>query len=625
MGYTYTEGNYEKFGLQFSGNTAVFTFAGEKEDECRILLYGKNHEVVERIDVPREYCRGSVRSIRIEGLSTHDLKYNYEINGKVSTDVYARRIVGREKWADTARAEYDFAVCGGVMGESFDWRDDAAPEVPRNRMVMYKLHVRGFSMDAGLRGKKKGTFAAVTEKIPYLKKLGVTTVEFMPVYEFEELVFEKKEELPEYVKWEPKEGDRYLPKEEKETIRCINYWGYTTGNYFAVKASYASGDNAAAEWKELIRTLHENGMECVMELFFDGHMNQNVILDVLRYWVSEFHVDGFHLLGDSIPVTAIAQDLLLSRTKIFYVGFEPFLLEQRQRYPHLYVYSDEYLYPIRKILNHTGGRLEEFVNQQRKQHPVKGFVNYITNNNGFTLYDLFSYSEKHNEANGEENADGNNYNFSSNCGLEGRTTRRFVTLLREQQMRNAFAVLLLAQGVPLLLAGDEFANSQNGNNNAYCQDNRIGWLNWKNEEKYAWLTEYVGHLTAFRRNHPFLAADSPMRFSDYKNVGFPDLSYHGEKAWISSFSLDKQAVGMFYCGEYGVKEDGTPEDDVYIGYNFHHMWCGLALPKLSEKKKWHLVMDTSRGHASFPEKVECLKNQQILSMEAQSVVILIGK
>lgn len=627
MSYTIKEGNYEKPGVHVADGTVIFTFEGEKEDNCAILFYGKNKKLTERVEVPQEYCMGSVRSVGIEGIAEKQIIYNYEINGEVVTDIYAEKIIGREKWNDAEREKENFAVYCGYGLQKFDWNKDCQPEVPRHGMVMYKLHVRGFSMDAGIRGREKGTFRAVMEKIPYLKSLGITTVEFMPVYEFEEMSLPQKVELPDYLDWESREED-LIQKAQPVRSEKVNYWGYAPGNYFAVKASYSSTSDASGEWKELIRALHANGMECVMEMYFEEGMNQNVILDALRFWVREYHVDGFHLLGNGVPITAVAQDALLSRTKIFYAGFDSVLLEDKRRYPHLFAYNDEYLYPVRKMMNHMGGNMEEFVCQQRKQHPVQGFVNYIAQNNGFTLLDLFSYQEKHNEANGENNCDGNSWNFSSNCGVEGRTTKRYVCNLRERQLRNAIAALMLGQGVPLLQAGDEHGNSQGGNNNAYCQDNKTGWLNWKKAEKYVWLTEYTRKMIVFRKQHPVISMESPMRLNDYGRKGVPDLSYHGESAWLSAFCQDRQSVGVMYCGDYAVVQDDAgkehADDFIYVGYNFHNGTSRLALPKLPRKKAWYLVMDTAKGQDAFLAQEEKQAEAQI-TLKGQSVVILIGK
>lgn len=621
MAYTLKEGNYEKLGLQIDGNAVVFTFEGEKEDECAVLLYDRKYKLSERLMVPAEYCIGSVRSLRVEGLSAQNLMYNYEINGVVCTDIYAQRIIGREKWHDLGREKYHYQIYGGCIPEAFDWSGDSRPEVPKGEMFLYKLHVRGFSMDAGLTGKIRGTFAAVKNKIPYLKSLGVTTVEFMPVYEFEELVFTHPPKLPEHIQWTEEEGDMILPPKEQEVER-VNCWGYLPGNYFAVKASYSSTDNPSNEFKELVLELHKNGMECVMEMYFEEHMNQNVILDALRFWVREYHVDGFHLLGCSVPVTAVAQDMFLSRTKIFANGFEPILLEEKRAFPHLFVYNDEYLYPARMMLNHISADMNQFLCQQRKQHEVHGFVNYIAGNNGFTLYDLFAYQEKHNEANGENNRDGSEWNFSSNCGYEGRSGRKAVNDLRRRQMLNALVILMTGQGVPLLMAGDEFGNSQNGNNNAYCQDNRTGWLNWKKGEKFDWFTEFVKKMAQFRRQHPILRKETPMRMRDYKHMGFPDLSYHGSNPWISAVSAAKEAVGVMYYGGYD--ENGT-DDFVYIAYNFQNGLETLALPKLPEKKYWYLVLDTARGKEAFLEMPEIAENQQQIHLKPQSIAVFTGE
>lgn len=623
MNYRVKEGNYDQLGVQVRDNSVIFTFEGEKEDDCGILLYDQNHKQVERIEAPKEYCLGSIRSVEVCGLKPHRLIYNYEINGKVISDPYARRMIGREKWNDLSRIDTEYAVYCGYESQDFDWQQDAKPEIPRQEMVMYKLHVRGFSMDAGIRDRSKGTFRAVIDRIPYLKALGVTTIEFMPVYEFEELVIAQNSPLPEYLQWQPQEGDLIRPA-VKTKVEKVNYWGYVPGNYFAVKASYSSTGNGAAEWKELIRQLHANGMECVMEMWFAERMNQNVILDALRFWVKEYHVDGFHLLGSGVPVTAVAQDLLLSRTKIFCDGFEPMLLEENKTYHHLFVYNDEYLYPIRKLMNHMGGSLEEFVCQQRKQHSVQGFVNYIAGSNGFTLYDVFAYMEKHNQDNGEDNCDGINWNFSNNCGVEGRCNKKYVTALREKQLRNAIAILMCGQGVPLLWSGDEAGNSQNGNNNAYCQDNKTGWINWKKAERYQWLSEFAAKMIAFRKAHPVLAMEEPMHLNDYRRLGCPDLSYHGENAWLSEFSGERLAVGMMYCGGYANKEETEAAEYIYVGYNFHSGLGYLALPKLPEKRHWYLVMDTARGREAFLPQKEAQSGQQI-GLQGQSVVILVGK
>ena len=624
MGVTIKEGNYNKFGVCEAEGGYIFTFAGEKEQECHIRIYNKVNQLVERILVPKSYCMGAVRSVFVGGLKEKELCYNYEIDGEVITDIYADKIIGREVWNDAKREKCGYVVYCGKENQEFDWEGDDFPEIPKSEMVMYKLHVRGFSMDGGAKGKKRGTFAAIADKIDYLKELGVTTVEFMPVYEFEEISLRETPGVPDYIKWQASEQDVIIPEDGGIKAVGLNYWGYGPGNYFAVKSSYASTSNASKELKELIKKMHQNGMECVLEMFFPSGMNQNVILSILRFWVREYHVDGFHLLGDSVPVKTASQDMFLSRTKLFCHAFAEELYQVEKTYPNLYVYNDAYLYEARKLLNSMGGSLGEFANQQKKQHEQVGFVNYVACNNGFTLMDTFSYQNKHNEDNGENNADGNNWNFSNNYGVEGKSNKRYVTELRRRQMLNAFAMQFMAQGVPLIWAGDEMCNSQLGNNNAYCQDNKVSWLNWKKDERNVWLTNFVRKLAAFRKEHPVLTLDAPMHMNDYKRKGCPDLSYHAESAWLAGFYQENIALGIMYCGDYA-KKNGESDDYIYVGYNFRTCGERLALPKLPNKKKWYLVMNTTEINAPFIEEEVCLENQQFFEIAAQTTVILVGK
>jgi glycogen operon protein len=622
MEFLIKEGNYAGMGTNIQENGVTFTFEGEKEDTCFILLVDKSTGAEERILVPEEFCMGSLRSVLVEQLDTRKFDYLYEINGKRRLDPFARVICGREVWNDRSRKARDYQVYGAFSREIDGWDVDHKPEVPRSSMFMYKLHVRGFSMDQGAPKKIAGTFAAVAAKLDYLQSLGVTTVELMPVYEFEELVLREKDPLPDYITWEPEQED-LIRQEPVEEEPGLNYWGYGPGNYFAIKASYATRpERAREEFRELVAAMHERGMECVPEIYFPGDTNHNLILEVLRYWVRVFHVDGFHLLGENLPITAVVQDVLLSRTKIFYTEFDPSLPREDKKYKNLFVYREEYLYPARKILNHINGDMREFTNQQRKQGNVLGYVNFISSNNGFTLADLFMYNDRHNEDNGENNTDGNAWNFSSNYGVEGPTRKKYVVALRRRQWRNAVLMLFMAQGVPLIWSGDEMENSQKGNNNAYCQDNPVGWLNWRNRKSHAAEIEFVRNVAQFRREHPILSQDEPFHFSDYRTLGFPDVSYHGENAWISEPDYGRMSLGMMYCGAYS---GGENKEDIYVAYNFFSAVAELALPKLNRKKKWYLAIDSADMEDPVKRELLPADNQQMISMKPQSVCILVGK
>ncbi len=590
------EGNYSRFGAGKMADGICFTFEGAKECDCAVRIYdrrAKNSTEAgyEDFSVPDDFCIGAVRSVCITRVDERFCDYNYVIDGQVIVDPYAQRIVGREKWADYSRRENSYELRSGFDFSGYDWQGDRSPEIPGSKMVLYKLHVRGFTRDGGAGRRTRGSFSAVAEKIPYFLELGVTTVELMPAYEFEELVPPKHEKRAmNFEGWAPQAVAGYQLMQQKEYEEkekeppTINYWGYGNGSYFAPKAGYASGKSPSTEFKEMVHALHKAGLECVMEMNFDGKTNPNFIVDVLRFWVREYHVDGFHLICSQFAVASVISDVMLRRTKIFAPSFPSQAWEQAASYPHLYVYNDEFLYTSRRMVNHLDGNLGEYLNQQKKQHPNIGFVNYFANHNGFTLADAFCYREKHNEENGEGNADGSDWNYSVNCGEEGRSRKKKIREMRAALMRQAVASVLLAQGVPLILAGDEFGNSQGGNNNAYCQDNKVGWVNWRQLEHHREFFGYVKELLALRKSHPVLSKRVPMRMMDYEGCGMPDLSYHGTRAWSGEVYPSMQAVGIVYAGAYG----GETED-LYIGWNFAQGESTLALPKMPKGKVWRRI------------------------------------
>lgn len=620
MEYNVKKGDFSPIGAVKGKGFVNFCIECRREMECAVIFYPRGDAgEKQRIFVPEEYSRGNLRAVKIFGLNMEEYDYTFEIDGAEILDPYARQIVGREVWADVSRSDLPgIGLKCRMANHSFSWRSDREVHVARKDMVLYKLHVRGFTKGLPEHVPDRGTFRGLTRRIPYLKSLGVTTVEFMPVYEFEELERLESSAFPEYLKWQEKKSDK-IKKPGKEQEYRVNFWGYGPGMYFAPKASYGATDNPVTEFKDCVMKLHKNGMECILEMDFPEGVSQRVMLEALRFWVEEYHVDGFHLQGPSVPIHLILEDPYLGGTKIFYRNIPKNLIPQEEaESPRCFVDSDEFLYPARKLLNGINGNIWELADQMKKQDDKLGYVNYICDNNGFTLADLFTYDVKHNEANGEGNRDGLDWNYSSNCGVEGDTTSRNVLKIRDRKMKNAVAMLFLSQGVPMLMSGDEDGNSQGGNNNAYCQDNQVGYKDWKQTKVSREFLRFVKKMAAFRKEHAILRKEKPMQLSDYRSYGFPDLSYHEESPWIAPWHINRRALGILYCGKYAGEEE-----NIFVGFNFSDFRKKLSFPKEKRGRKWHLHMDTSGKQAFLPAPVAVSETFYIL--EPQSVCILIGK
>lgn len=618
MEFKVRKGDFSHMGAVKGKTSMNFCMRCRKESDCRIMIYKRDHtECLDEIAVPNGFSKGNLRAVSIEGFDPALYDYNFRIDGKIVADPYAVRIVGREEWADAGRSRNQTLRCRYEKNR-FLWKGDCEVEIPRKDMTLYKLHVRGFTKGLPERIKDRGTFRGLTKKLSYLKAMGVTSIELMPVYEFEEMLFLETKEIPEYTRWKPKKNDKIKKPGKKDSFK-INYWGYGEGMYFAPKASYASGEAADAELKECILNMHKKGMECILEMDFPETMQKEMIVLALRHWVSEYHVDGFHLQGNRIPIECLLEDPYLGRTKLFYKGIKEWMVaDEEKEYPRAFVYTDEFLYPSRKLASGMNGDIRELADQMRKQNTKLGYVNYIADNNGFTLYDLFAYGQKHNEANGENNTDGPVWNCSINCGVEGETSSRNVHKIRGRRMKNLAAMLFLSQGVPMLMAGDEDCNTQKGNNNVYCQDNEIGWKDWSSSGQAKEFLKYIRQLIAFRKQHEILRMDEPMRFADTKSCGCPDLSYHEEAAWISPGIFQRESLGILYCGRYAEETE-----DVYIGFNFSDLHKNLALPQKTGKRKWYLYMDTALRPAFLADPEEL--NEPGYTLDAQSVCIIIGK
>ena len=555
--------------LGVSRQKEALNFAVEVKEgkQCTLLLYKCGENVpMEKIPMKEEAGTGTVRCVMLSDLPAQACEYNYEIDGKIVTDPYAKGIAGRERWND----QVDFTphqVRGKLpQKEEYPWEDDCPLRIPEEDVIAYSLHVRGFTRHSSSKVKKKGTFRGVMEKLPYLKELGINQIQCMPVYEFE------------------------------ERGRKVNYWGYGEGFFFAPKASYAADHDAQKELKELVKTCHREGIEVVLDFPFTAQTRFQIVEDCLRYYVMEYHIDGFLLNPYQVPVEFLRRDPVLSGTKLL-------------------IKDESFQNTMRRFLKGDEGMIASVAEQFRRKTSVSGSCNYITNHTGFTLEDLVSYDAKHNEANGEQNQDGPDYNYSWNCGVEGKTRKKQIVKLRQGQKRNAMFLLMTAQGTPCLLAGDEFGNSQGGNNNVYCQDNETGWVDWSRLEREKSFFHYVKELIAFRKKHGILHQKEALTGTDRSGSGIPDISYHGEAAWQIQQEASSRQLGILYSGS------PKKESNCFLVYNMHWIAHSFALPALPKDQAWYQVMSTEEG---FYEQPLLIEGKRSIILEGRSVAAFVA-
>ncbi len=601
-----TMGEIAPLGVSLRGKEIQFAFVSPEED-CGVILYdGKTGKELQRIAFPEEYRVGDVHTMAVQGIGVKEFMYTFYQGDTPVNDPYARKFSGNGVYGDVDGVKGKKALFDQI---AYDWEGDKRPCLSYEDMVVYGMHVRGFTKHASSKVKNKGTFKGVEEKLPYLKELGITTLELQPVYEFDE-VFVKGSDVEKNKYFKMPETDVQDAKEDLG----VNYWGYTKGMYYAPKSSYGCGDSAV-EFKDLIKALHKNGMEAVLQFYFPAQVEAWEILDILRYWVLEYHVDGFHIKGQCTPMDLICGDPVLKGVKLWFYDFagkgNP--TQEKRRYG---VYNDEFLSVMRRFVKGDEDMVGTALEYMRRNPAGVGVVNYVSNYNGFTLMDAVSYERKHNEANGEDNKDGTDYNFSWNCGMEGPAKKKWVSKLRTQQLKNFMTLLVFSQGTPMIFMGDEFGNSQEGNNNPYCQDNEITWLDWKDLEKNREIYEFFKNLLALRKNHPVLRQKEQLRLMDYRSCGYPDLSYHGEEPWKPMMERYSHQIGMMLCGKYGTS--GAEEDNsFYIGVNMHWEEHSYALPKLPKGEQWELCLCTEKDR-------EVVVEEQCITVSPRSICVFIS-
>ena len=625
----------EKDGVHFG------CYAAGQEPPTLILYKRGTEEIAARLPFPECETAGGLYTMKLE-LRAADYEYNFEDEGEVFTDPWAKLVAGREEFGREPDGS-PHSVRGAFPVKKYDWGGDKLPQIPYDEALLYQLHVRGFTKQKNSGTRKKGTFAGLRDKIPYLKQLGVNQVRLMPVYEFAEM-------FPKF----PKQGagsvaGRTNPKGDPEpglqsgssdnepdaastlspqvakAMKSLdqyrmNYWGYgEDAYYFAPKASYAATKYPDVEFKDMVRAFHAEGMEVILEFSFPDEIDFCRIEQCLSWWASEYHVDGFAVMARDTAVAELARLPLFRSRKLICTWYPDALKQGRGRL--LAEANDGFMNDCRRLLKGDEQFLRAFSYHLRSNPANCGRINYMTNHDGFTLMDLVSYDRKYNMDNGEYNRDGSDYNYSWNCGEEGPTRRRDIRALRMRQRKNAFVMLLFSQGTPMLLAGDEFGNSQNGNNNPYCHDSELSWTDWGAARSNKELSSFVQEAIAYRKAHKALHQENELQCMDYRSLGYPDLSFHGERAWYGDFEQMGRGLGCMYCGAYAGEDDF-----LYVAYNFNWIPQEFALPILPKGMSWSVAMDTSRKISFIPkEEQEALEDAKAFSVPARTVMVLEGR
>ena len=597
-------------------NGLNFALEAPKGASVSLLLY-KNHSRQPSMEIPfTEKDRvGSICTLLLEDFQEENYEYNYQIDGKIVVDPCAYRVVGREKFGAPQGDDPHKIRAGFMPVETYDWAEDMPPAIPYKDMILYKVHVRGYTKTSRSVTAGKGTFLGLKEMIPYWKELGINAIELMPCYEFAET------QAPA-----PKAAMGMVSDKRKEDR--INYWGYLPGYYFAPKRSYCATKEPENEVRDFVKALHAAGMDCIMEMYFPKEISPMRALRALQFWKMYYHIDGFHLTGEGVPVRMLLMDGVLSETKLIFTEADKKLVkDQAEKAPGKYIaeYNHGFLQDMRCFLKSDESMVSQASFRIRRNPREYAVINYMASQDGLTMNDMVTYNNKHNEPNGEANQDGNPYNYSWNCGVEGPSRKGAIRQLRDRQLKNAFLMTLLSQGTPMIYGGDEIANSQAGNNNAYCQDNATGWVDWKGLTKNEELLSFVKKAIAFRKEHPVFHLEKEFFGADYQAKGCPDVSLHGTRAWYSSSESTSRLLGIMYNGAYTPDAQGNPDDLIYVGYNFHWEPMNIALPTLPEGMVWQKVIDTSdtenNGFSAGSEEGFCKKTE----ISPRTIVVLVAK
>ena len=663
-------------GLNFS----VYTSAGEA---CTLVLFRQGAvEPFAELPFPSHYRIGDVFCMVVFGLDFEDLEYGFRIDGpfnpghgdrfdasQILMDPHARLIAGRDVWGQDPDWQRLYPYRARVSLDDFDWQGERPLEIPMQDLVIYEAHVRAYTQSPTAETSHPGTYAGLVEKIPYLKDLGINAIELMPIFEFDEF---------ENSRLHPDTGER-----------LYNFWGYSTVGFFAPKAGYAATGKSGMqvdEFKQLVKSFHKAGIEVILDVVFNHTAEGNehgptlsfkgldnktyymltpegyyfnfsgtgntlncnnpivraLVLDCLRYWASEYHIDGFRFdlatilgrdpwgapLSNPPLLESLAFDPILSSCKLIAEAWDAGGLYQVGTFPAFGRWAEWnglYRDSVRRYLKGDAGLVGQIAQRvlgspdlyRMSGRAPATSVNFITCHDGFTLADLVSYNDKHNEANGEGNRDGGDDNHSWNCGAEGWSDDPGIQQLRRRQMMNAFAILLTSRGTPMLLMGDEFGRSQHGNNNAYCIDSPLTWVDWTLLKSNAELQALVKALIAFRQQHPSLRVN---RFDGPPSSLLPCSSFHGATPWQPDWSDESRQLAWMMSCDHQTPAGANVVDIVYVATNMAHFASWFALPLPPEGYAWRLCFNT--GDSQQPILTDQPRIESGLLVGERSVVIL---
>lgn len=685
-GFPVRPGIYDLNGatpLQNGVNFTIHTCGGTS---CELLLFHRaQEEPFAVLPFPEAYKIGNVYSMIVYGLNIDEFEYAYRVDGpycpekgllfdknKILLDPYAKAVAGQRTWG----IRWDHTYHARVVKDRFDWGDMPQSKKELCDLIIYELHVRDFTHHPSSGVQHRGTFSGLMEKIPYLKELGINAVELMPIFEFDETM-----------------NSRTV--DGKQLLEC---WGYNTVGFFAPNSSYTAANEhnqEGTELKTLIKALHDNGIEVILDVVFnhtaegnekgntfsfkgfdnniyymltpDGNyynfsgcgntlncnhpVVQQLILECLRYWTINYRVDGFRfdlasILGrneDGSPMNnppllrTLADDSILSNVKLIAEAWDAGGLYQVGSFPasgRWAEWNGRYRDALRSFLkgdcwhawdaawsiSGSGDLYGGFYDHNHSNYAgYNSCVNFLTCHDGFTLYDLYSYNEKHNEANGWNNTDGADDNRSWNCGVEGDTDDPEVLALRRRMIRNACAVLMCSRGTPMFLSGDEFGNTKFGNNNSYCQDNITSWLDWRMLEKNKDLFEFFKFMIAFRKQHPVIHKQLPTSV-----CGMDPIHTHNVNADQTDIPRDARTFCVSFAG-YDKKKGH--DDLIYIAVNTFWEDVTITLPDLHGRGAWHLNVNTygdGNGKYCYPDE-EAARIDHSFVMRSRSVAVFTGK